>query len=709
MKAQHQSGSGGLGVANDIHLDVSRELMLEASVSMKPKGFGPAVAEQYAAMIARYWREAQRLGQIDRERPLDVLDLCPGDGMGGALLIGAIRRRIGSAATAAIRYLPLRIDRFFVDSDFDFTGISPRWRFNGGSLHFSAQHCAAVEGTSYRAENPLVVVAHDAWSQLPQELFAIHYGKLLRANLSTLRSEAHDAEKNCWDPVEDQSWDYRLHSLLAHYRMEFNSSPLVYPLGGLRILDSILAIAPRGAFVLACSPGSVKDLSLRLTSFNDVTVGYRDSGYLPTNFRFFAEWVRSQCGVAAEVELPDQRVLQTLMLGGEAHGKDVLDAVLRCVDVSLLASSTHLVEVVRNLGGAASLDLRLVLLHMSRFDPAVFRAGAGDLLRALSQPGQPDLHAWRDALNRVWQNHLLCHSTDDLSTWLAQAAMHCGHWGLARAILRQSLAEQGENSNDLANLAWCEARTGRLGKAIELVTRALGMDSVHSLAIEVSRRLEERLALRDSCWKVELQDSALPIILEPLDASHAHALSHQYRDAQIAVMTGLPVMSDPDKVRQWILESDQDPGRVNYAVMHQDWGFVGFINLAVSGHAAFFCFWTGVDFQGQGFATAASRLACRHAAACGVPLMLTSAYKDNHRSLRALERLGFNELAVRALPPDHERIFFSLVDTTAAEAYDCDAELVAYYRRENLPMEFVIKSAADAPLTCDVDVAGSME
>jgi RimJ/RimL family protein N-acetyltransferase len=176
-------------------------------------------------------------------------------------------------------------------------------------------------------------------------------------------------------------------------------------------------------------------------------------------------------------------------------------------------------------------------------------------------------------------------------------------------------------------------------------------------------------------------------VLEPLDTSHAHALSHQYRDGQIAVMTGLPQMRDTEKIKKWIIESNQESGRVNFAVVHMDWGFVGFINFAISDYAAFFCFWTGVDFQGRGYATIAGRLACRHAKECGVPLILTSAYKDNLRSIRALKRMGFDELEIRACPPDHERIFFSLYDRTEC-TFDNNRELIKYYRRENLPMEF---------------------
>jgi RimJ/RimL family protein N-acetyltransferase len=269
---------------------------------------------------------------------------------------------------------------------------------------------------------------------------------------------------------------------------------------------------------------------------------------------------------------------------------------------------------------------------------------------------------------------------------LAQAAMHCGHWGLARRILTNSLRRENDAA-DLASLAWCEARTGNLGTGLSLVERAIALDPGHRLANEIQRRLLARAAQRGQPWLVELRHPELPLVLEPLDDSHAEAFSHQYRDPQIAVMTGLQAMSTPDEVRQWITDQQSDAGRVNYAVMHANWGFVGFINLAVSGSAAFFCFWTGVDFQGMGFATAAGRLACRHAAEVGVPVMLTSAYKDNHRSVRALKHLGFVELSIRACPPDQDRIFFGLIDTRAGKVHP-DIELRDYYRRENLPIAF---------------------
>jgi RimJ/RimL family protein N-acetyltransferase len=121
--------------------------------------------------------------------------------------------------------------------------------------------------------------------------------------------------------------------------------------------------------------------------------------------------------------------------------------------------------------------------------------------------------------------------------------------------------------------------------------------------------------------------------------------------------------------------------------MHSDEGFVGYINLAISGHAAFFCFWTGVDFQGRGWATIAGKLVCDFAEKTGITVLLTSAYTDNQRSIRALGRIGFYEIPIRAMPPDHERIFYFLKSPLSAN-FDIVSELKNYYIREKISLEF---------------------
>lgn len=234
----------------------------------------------------------------------------------------------------------------------------------------------------------------------------------------------------------------------------------------------------------------------------------------------------------------------------------------------------------------------------------------------------------------------------------------------------------------------------------------MALDPGLALAVEVASRIESRLASWNATWRVAVQHETLPIAIEPLDLSHAEALLYQYRDPQIAVMVGLPALTTIEKVREWIVEQDTEKGRINFAVMHRDHGFVGYVNLAVSAHASYFCFWTGVDFQGHGFATAAGRLACQLAKKQGIHVMLTAAYVDNARSIRALRHLGFVEIPIRALPPDHDRLFFYLPEQSAEPVDSIVTELIDYYVRENLPLYFPVPETLPLPtaaLTTHVD------
>ena len=68
--------------------------------------------------------------------------------------------------------------------------------------------------------------------------------------------------------------------------------------------------------------------------------------------------------------------------------------------------------------------------------------------------------------------------------------------------------------------------------------------------------------------------------------------------------------------------------------------------------------------------------------------MLTSAFIDNKRSIRSLTRMGFQELSIRALAPDNDRIFFILTDDKSENEINGAKELVEYYTREKLSLKF---------------------
>ena len=656
---------------------------------LHPGVFGPAVADQLAALIVRHWREAIRSGEFEPGHPFDVLDLCPGSGHSGTMLSAAISRRIAGMDAICFRYLPIC------------PPSQPIELTHRQDAFAKAELCCLLwdvadpesepyllgQSETYRPRNPVVLLANDAWAQLPQQLYAAHYGKLMRARLAVIvADDSQKSNEELWTGAEADEWGSDLAPMLHRYLQEFNSSPIVFPSTAIAVIDRIVGLSGGRALLISLGDGHSRELKLRLASFADVIAAYRETGRLPVNFQLIAECMRARGGEVVDVAMSSGEILQ-LLLVSQSSTRERVQAISRCIEPALFAASHHLVEACRSLGASVSLATRLNLLQMSRHDPKVFAAEDRQILQALSKGDDADRDAWRFALEKVWENHRMYPADHGLHRRIAAVAMHCSHWGFARSVLQHSMQVCGINAEDLSNLAWCEVRTGQLQLGKQLITQALEQDASSTLAQEVSRRISERLKARDNAWLVELQHESLPIVLEPLDQSHAEAYFRQYRDPQIAVMTGLPALKTLDEVRNWIISQDNEQGRVNFAVMHADWGFVGFINLAVSVHAAFFCFWTGVDFQGAGFATAAGRLACAYAVKLGVPVMLTSAYKDNHRSTRALSRIGFIPLSIRALPPDQDRIFFSLIDP-AAGSVNSERELVDYYDREKLPLQF---------------------
>ncbi len=677
-----------------------------------PAAFGTAVAAEVAQLVVAYWRDGLAHADIHPERPIDVIDLAPGNGCNGHQLIRALQTATRHIGGMHFRYLPVVPG----DAWMSRASSAPEmqaYRQQGLLLHLMGSPemptQLRADGRSYECDNPVVILAHDGWARLPQRLLAVHYGKLLEADLELIRDQqAGTCERPDWRPAEAGLQAGPFASVFARYLEEFNSAPICYPEGAIDAVRRWRRVARHGYLMLATSTGMASELRMRLHTFPDLVSTYREQGRLPVHYGLLAYWARLHDAATIEQDLPGGQAMQLMMEATEgAHER--LAALADGFDASIYSRQSLMAEAMRTVGGEDKLEHLRQLLRLSGHDPVLLAAMGRELALGFSRAMDFDRAAWRKTLDDVWSNFLPELATISLHDRLANAAMHCGHWPLAREALLRGMRHHGSSATDLANLAWCEMRTGQLAAGLSRAREALASDPGNALAQQVMTRMQERLSQRDNAWLVELRDEHLPLTLEPLDLSHADAYFVQYRDPQIAIMTGLPQLKSVEETRQWIKAAPDERGRVSFAVMHRDHGFVAYVNLAVSGHASFFCFWTGVDFQGQGFATAASRLVFRHAAAMGVPLMLTSAYKDNRRSIRALERLGFVRIPSQALPPDQDRVFFVLADPAAGE-FDAHQELVDYYRRENLPLKFAgDESGADVDPHANTDAEQGKE
>ncbi|CAM8657097.1 RimL Acetyltransferases, including N-acetylases of ribosomal proteins [Oxalobacteraceae bacterium] len=184
-----------------------------------------------------------------------------------------------------------------------------------------------------------------------------------------------------------------------------------------------------------------------------------------------------------------------------------------------------------------------------------------------------------------------------------------------------------------------------------------------------------------------LQISQLSVELEQLTTEHAEAFFKQYRDPSIKKLTNLPTLTSINEVHDWIAEETSTTNSYNYAVLLPKQGFVGFVNLTVSEHAAFFGIWLGTEYQGKGLGTEIGQFVCQRALKSGLKAVLTSAFLTNPVSINMLRKIGFETLSVRADAPHDDRVFFIMTNDPSIQLHG-NFELIDYYRREQLPFTF---------------------
>jgi GNAT superfamily N-acetyltransferase len=107
-----------------------------------------------------------------------------------------------------------------------------------------------------------------------------------------------------------------------------------------------------------------------------------------------------------------------------------------------------------------------------------------------------------------------------------------------------------------------------------------------------------------------------------------------------------------------------------------------------AGDAGYFHFWIGADHQNRGLGRRAGQLLQRQARGAGLTCLYTSAYADNPRSLAALDALGFEQLAVRAVAPDDDLLF--LAAPMRAGHTPCIADLARLCHAIDSPLVFEV-------------------
>lgn len=169
---------------------------------------------------------------------------------------------------------------------------------------------------------------------------------------------------------------------------------------------------------------------------------------------------------------------------------------------------------------------------------------------------------------------------------------------------------------------------------------------------------EQRQSIVADTHLPELTDQELSLAL--LQPHHMESFSWQYSQTVIE-QCNLQDFSDQIDWKAWYRMMSEDRHRVIFAIIHQEWGFIGCVNLQVYDGAGFFYYWLGDDFQGCGFGPRAVNLLLHYGYHhMSMDCCYAKVFDYNEASHKAIAKIGFTPLACKARAPFDNEVFYYL-------------------------------------------------
>jgi RimJ/RimL family protein N-acetyltransferase len=501
----------------------------------------------------------------------------------------------------------------------------------------------------WRPDGPVLLLARDAWTHLEQRLMAAHFGRLYEW------ARPPEGAEGSWQLQDAGAFPAQAPGSLRGYLQPFHSFQFTLPLGAHGAVRSLAGFASQGWLVLAQARGWGRAVDFKAPHGELLTPARVREWQLPVNFEWLGAQLENDGACAWQERLGSREVVQVLAGGGGMNAQRVAE-IARPLSSSIGLAADALADPLRRTLGAGDTGSALALLRLAHWHPDLFDQCVPAYASVLERTEGFHKAEWARALVRIWEHRETAADTASLARGIVAAALACHQLELAHEAVAVLLALRPEDEHAWGLQAQCLARTGQPGRALAICDRAAAAKPSGTPQLRLAAQLRERSLQMDQRWRRPYRHDEFELSLEPLHLQAASELAFQYRDEQIATMTGLPALSGSAKAHAWIADKLRET-QAAYALIHPRWGFVGYVDLEVADQHAFFCFWIGTDFQGRGLAAPAARLACEWAFANGIELVMSTVYDDNTRSLRALRRAGFQVSELRALSPHDERTF----------------------------------------------------
>lgn len=525
------------------------------------------IAEAYLQLALRFIQDGVTAPPgspmaIDPEQPVHILELGAGHGYFGYLFLCKL---LEVSAQLPFTMPPVR----YVLTDFTESNLAA-WRahprlepfFKAGMLdlaRFDAERDTelVLERSGERlapgtAKNPIVVVANYVFDSLSHDVFRVASGKL-EEGLVTLRlaRPARPGEKDVleqvdvqyeYKPIADPASYYQddpiANRILAAYAGRLGDTAFTFPLGALRCLDHLGAIAGRRMLVLSADKGHARELDL--LSLGDPSLAHHNGCIsMMVNFHALGEMVAGQGGfMLAQGHRNASLELCVLTM---CHGQPLRETRLAFAQTFERVGPTDVFRLVEHMDlEKMDLDALLSVLRMASWDPVTFLGLAKHLHRCAGDAYVEQTTRLREALHKVWTLHFPLKDGKDVSFDLGYVYYAMRRYREAMSYYKHSLELYGPHPVTLFNMGLCEFQQGRLDEALALFDRALEQDASYAPArdwrLRVIAEQEEHgadglpdvpAAIQDRLSRpvvgitagVAAQDRAAPVVVGVADGS----------------------------------------------------------------------------------------------------------------------------------------------------------------------------------------------
>lgn len=475
------------------------------------------VASAYARVFAAYIEDLLALDPdhpaacIDRERPIDVVELGSGAGRLAFLLareLDALRQERDLP-----RFRVILTD--FTQANVDACAARPELRrlAEDGLVDFALfdaedpapltlHHSGEILGDAPTA-NPLLIVANYVFDTLPQDAFAVRDGRVLalhhRASLPPDHpDDAPDAAAHLSlharpAPIDLPHYqDPLLDGLLARYRDGLRDTQVLIPTIALRALGWLLDRSQGRGCLIAGDKGyrRLSDLERRKVG----APAQHGSFSFMVNFDALAALAEHRGGEALTARTRYTRF--TVGAFSFTGGQPVAlprwrGAYADRIDRFGPAEYHRFYQLVRQQEQPPSLPTLLILLRLSCYDPVLFDRYGAHILAQFDGAGRAVQHDLLGAIDEVIARSYPVGRHDDTLFLAARMLSAMGRRAEATAVFERVTREQPTRRAGWYNLGiWLEAQ-GDLPGARASFERALTIDPDYARALDAMKRLDE--------------------------------------------------------------------------------------------------------------------------------------------------------------------------------------------------------------------------